>query len=270
MLAQRHTPLLLACLMVLPACTRQVIYSTWSDLHALADRRGGAGQNRPADRLADRQWSIQMCTFRGPDRHRAAATLVKQLGQERLDNLWVGEQEDRVTLMRGRFADPGGGPTRAALEQCRKIRLEGRYPFEDARLVPVADLVAGGNDLKQFASQSLHTALYTLQVEAYDLQVGARYRKVAEGRAGKLRVSGQKAFFYHGPHLSIVTLGLFTRAEAFVSSPLPGGGVTEVYAPAVRQLQRKYPYNLMNGRTLVEKAHGQKVRDQPSFLVRVP
>jgi hypothetical protein len=62
----------------------------------------------------------------------------------------------------------------------------------------------------------------------------------------------------------VVTVGLFDESDMTLRD-----GAT-AYSPRVKELQRRFPYNLVNGRTLVEKrSDGTKIRDQPSFLVRV-
>jgi len=140
--------------------------------------------------------------------------------------------------------------------------LDGRRAFAKADLVPIASAgtgVAGPHDLRQYHNR------YSLQVEVYDEQIGSDYPKVAEERVQIHRKAGEQAFFYHGPFRSMVTIGLFTYKQAFVLR-----GTSDRYSPVVLKLQDRFPLNLYNGHTAVEKKDGEKLRDQTSFLVRIP
>jgi hypothetical protein len=61
----------------------------------------------------------------------------------------------------------------------------------------------------------------------------------------------------------MVTIGLFTDAD------LISDGATQTYGPKIRELQQKFPYNLGNGLTIVQKLAGKTLGQQPSFLVRL-
>jgi hypothetical protein len=90
--------------------------------------------------------------------------------------------------------------------------------------------------------------------------------------AARLRADGDQAYFYHGPNRSLVTVGLFTEQDFGVEQqPAPDGGVLFIptYGQRVRELQKKFSYNLGNGRTIIEKSGDKKLGEQPSFLVRV-
>ena len=108
-----------------------------------------------------------------------------------------------------------------------------------------------------------HPGAYTLQIGFYDEQFGDQFRQAAQEAAQVLRNDGHEAYFYHGPHRSMVTVGLFTEND-FVQD-----GVQSVYGPRIRELQQKHPYNLGNGRTLIQKVAGENLGEQPSFIVRV-
>ncbi len=109
-----------------------------------------------------------------------------------------------------------------------------------------------------------HSGMYTLQIGYYDDAFGPNFRNAAVKAAQTLREEGDPAYFYHGPHRSMVTVGLFTDDD------LVQQGFQRVYGPNVKTLQEKYPYNLGNGRTVVERINGEIVGEQSSFLVRIP
>ena len=87
--------------------------------------------------------------------------------------------------------------------------------------------------------------------------------KAAEKAAAQLRTQGEDAYFYHGPKRSLVTIGLFNDSDINVVN----GSV--VYSPRVKEVQKRFPYNLGNGVTVVEKVEGKKIREQPSVIVKV-
>ncbi len=247
------------------ACVEErVVYSSWSTLEEMAD------ESRPMDppdgerrkpRTRDRQWAVLITSLDGPGHHLAAADLVTRLRREgRLTDVWARELDQQTMIYKGSYGDPTHRTALNAQRQVRMIKIGGQRPFSDAQLVPV---VGGGNvaaspfDLRQYTDH------YSLQIEVYDGDVEA-HRDVAEQRAQTLRDDGNSTFYYHGPHRSMVTVGLFTRDEAFVLE-----GQTDVYAPVVRDLQRRHPRNLHNGHVVIEKKNGRAVREQSSFLVYI-
>lgn len=259
---------LLGLAVVAAGCTEQrVVYNSWATLEEMADETGprtdrdAGNPQAPRDPRADKRWTVLITSVEGPNHRNEAAELVMRLRREaRATDLWVREGEQQTFVYKGAYREPTGRVAVNARRQVRMIKLGGKRPFARAQIVPVAsgDTVATNPfDLRQFPGY------YSLQIEVYDDGVEAQ-RDVAEARAHALRDEGNSAFFYHGPHRSMVTVGLFTRDEAFVLQ-----GTTDVYAPSVRDLQSRHPRNLHNGATVVEKENGQAVREQPSFLVYV-
>ena len=124
-------------------------------------------------------------------------------------------------------------------------------------------------DLYQFAGDDL----MTLQIGYYDEQYGEDFREAAELAAKELREQGDQAFYYHGPNRSLLTVGLFGQ-EDLVQHTTPGQDgrifVQTQYSQRVVELQKKYPHNLGNGLTLLQKQGGKDIGAQLSSLVRVP
>jgi len=108
-----------------------------------------------------------------------------------------------------------------------------------------------------------HAGMFSLQIGFYDDRFGQGYRRAAEEAAAVLREQGHEAYFYHGPHRSMLTVGLFAEGD-FVQR-----NQRQAYGPRIIAVQETFPHNLGNGRTLVEKAKDGSTREQPSFLVRV-
>ena len=84
--------------------------------------------------------------------------------------------------------------------------------------------------------------------------------------AAALREDGDRAFYYHGPHRSMVTVGLFTFDDDFIQE-----GKQRAYGPGIEELREKYPYNLVNGITVIQRnKDGETIGEQQSLIVRVP
>jgi len=242
----------------------QVVYNSWSLLEEMADEpaltESDTSRQRQRRQRA-KQWAVLIASIDGSGHRQAAADLVARLRREsRLTDVWARELEQQTLVFKGGYRDPTGRTALNAQRQVRMIKIDNARPFASAQLVPV---VGGGNiaanpfDLRQFAGH------YSLQVEVYDDGVEG-HRDVAEQRTQSLREQGDNAFYYHGPHRSMVTIGLFTHDEAFVLK-----GNIDAYTPAIHDLQKRHPRNLHNGHTVIEKENGRQVREQPSFLVHI-
>ena len=243
----------------------RVVKDGWAPLRAL----GGASSPSPSKanrtphgRLADRSsWAILIASFEGDRRQRQAERLIKRLRQEaHLPDLWLENGPDQTHVYRGRYSDPGGVDATEALRQTRMVQLGDTRPYTSASLIPLGPQARGGADPLDLRR---HTGMLSLQIGFYDDAFGRGYREAAQEAARELRAQGEEAYYYRGPHRSMVTIGLFTEDD-FVQQ-----GVQSVYGPRIKELQARFPYNLGNGRTLIEKIQGKHVGEQPSFLVRV-
>jgi hypothetical protein len=104
---------------------------------------------------------------------------------------------------------------------------------------------------------------YSLQVAHFDDPTNEALRKKqAEAYTKELRSKGAEAYFYHGPTMSVVTVGSFKDAVMRVGSvtrradgsrrlnvPSPATR----YSPEVEKMQAKYPYHMHNGRPIYYK-----------------
>ncbi len=107
---------------------------------------------------------------------------------------------------------------------------------------------------------------YTLQVGYYDANFGNDFRQAAEKAAKVLRDDGQQAYYYHGPNVSLVTIGVF-GADAVATDPNSG---QTVYGAEVIELRTQFPHHMANGREVIQyMPNGTKVREG-SRLVRIP
>lgn len=252
---------------LLAACemeTRVVKEAWWNDLPADAapaedSRRGAAAHGT---------WTIPLDRFTGNDRQGEAQSLVRQL---RASELWVEDVDGVATVYRGRYHDPSSDEARIALQKTRRIELDGERPFNDARLTHLSSDGRGRasdpHDLRQYVGY------YTLQIGYYDADFGKDFRDAAEEAVEALRADEHEAYYYHGPHRSLVAVGLFQYPEAFITAANPTGSkrsTVDAYSPRVRELQKAFPHNLGNGRTLIDyNKEGERLGERASFLVRV-
>ena len=251
-------------LLTLGCTTTRVVHDGWGFMRQLADpssEREKRGDRKPLS-VAETGWAILIQTFRGPDRHDQAQDLMRRLLREaHIPDLWVKHEAGLTHVYRSRYETAAEASAQADLQHIRTVRLRGDQTFAHAHFVPLGPESRNTNDPLNLRQ---HTGLYTLQIGYYDDQFGPDFRQAAETASRNLRSDEIEAFFYHGRHRSLVTVGLFGE-EAFVRA-----GPVRVYSPQVKALQKQFPYNLGNGRTLIEKEGGKKIGEQPSFLVRVP
>ena len=268
----------------------RVVGSSWDRLAArMADRGlmvaiGDPDGARKAKResLYDRQgvaekpgWAILVKTFEGRKRAKDAEQFIEKLQQEtNMPDLWSKEHKRTVYVYRGRYFDSEGFAARDELRQTRITQFEGERPFQKVELARVVQKrveLGKSGDVEVTAEMNLQRYVdqnfYSLQVGVYNDAFGKDYRRQAERCAGILRADGHKAFFFHKQYRSMVTVGLFTRGEAFVQVQI-GGHLEDAYSPAVRELRETHRYNLLNGRTIIEKSGAKRIGEQPSFLVR--
>lgn len=209
-------------------------------------------------------WAIQLATFSGNHKLNAAKRLVDYLKEHTtIKDAWVYPQGSDALVMQGRFTEADSPAIQAQLHEVRQMVIEDAKRFEKAQVVAygkMAEADVQPSDLAQFAG----IQGYTLQVAFFDKAGGPQFREAAEAYCRQLRKKNEQAFYYHGPNRSMVTIGLFTDAD------WEGTGVSKHYGPKIRELQERYPNNLGNGSTIVEKENGQIIGDQPSVLVHLP
>lgn len=261
--------LLAAMLPALSGCMEtHVVHDGWAGLRRLADQSNPKKSNDHSRAVATRQtWAIPLGQFKGTDAKAKADALTGQLHQQTaLGDLWERNSNGEITLYCGHFMDPLSPAAKKALAAARAATIDGNQPFASVALVPMNDAASYYSDpfnLKRYPGY------YTLQIGYYDKHFGSSFRQAAEEAVQTLRKDGVEAYYYHGPFLSMITVGLFTHDQAFVKIQEHTGATIDAYAPAVEALQKKYPYNLGNGRTLIEKHNGKSLGAQPSSLVQV-
>lgn len=222
------------------------------------------GPNSEPDRGTG--WAISLRSFTSPG-HQAEAQAEAQRLREQL-----GRRDIRVralpsgsAVVAGAFREPGTRAAQDELTNFRAMTIGGVRPFASAFLVPEAtkrDLgLLPEYDLLQARTRAPN-AVYTLQVGVYESPDRSEAKRAAEQMAMTLRGEGEQAYYYHGRHRSMVTIGAFDESdydERFGAR-----------SPVIMELQRRYPHNLVNGRTLMVSQPGNDAVAQSSWLVRIP
>lgn len=221
-------------------------------------------------------WSIVLFTTTNADEARDALHIAKT--HAGLGSAFAEVRGKAIVVAFGDYPSAMDARAREDVERIRAVKVGDGFPFQRASVAPPPlERLQGSapefNLANVKSTPGLGWALYTLQIGAYahiDNRAPtpselAAFRKAAEAAAIQLRREGEEAFYYHGPHRSSVTVGLFGEKDYDVRSP----GVGD--SPALRALRRKYPYNLVNGATYKVKLPGQtESREQPSRVVVVP
>lgn len=261
----------LLCATLATGCTyRRVIHDDMDTWRAMATKNQATSDSpiTTPDFHAQSQrggWTIELARFSGTHRFASAQRLVQFLKDKTaLADAWVHDTGSECIVMRGRFPAADAPGADALLHETRELAIDDTKRFEKARLIPwgsaAADAAEQPADLAQFAGMQG----YTLQIAFFDKAGGKSFREAAETYCRQLREKGEQAYFYHGPNRSMVTLGLFTDAD------WQGQGIQKHYGPRIRELQERFPHNLGNGATIVERVNGQLIGDQPSVLVHLP
>lgn len=214
-------------------------------------------------------WSIGLMVFADAERRQRAIEARDQLRSASpvLADAFVADRGDRTVVLIGGFPSPSSREALELLDRVRGLRVQGEQPFRTAFFVPPIGGRLGDLDLRN--ARRDYNATYTLQVGAYGRADATpvtdrelrEIRESAEEAARRLRREGELAFYYHGPSLSMVTVGAFGERDIELGS-------LELVA-----LRERFPHNLLNGRGIRQRVMtetGQEWVMQPSFPVEIP
>jgi len=248
----------------------RVVGSSLDGLRAIADpkpvRVDAAAGGRGGDTGIASSYSIRVGEYVGVGRSASARAALDEVEKTTgLTGGWMRDTGRSVTAFLGRYSEPNGKVATQALEL---VRNSGIDQAARASLVPIAP---GQTVVTDPLDAKGHPGMYSLQVAVYDADFPTSFRSAAERAARALREQGEEAFYYHGPHRSMVLIGLFTRELDFSSRTGPLGEQVEVYGPRIVELREDYPYNLLNGRRrhLIEQDDGPDAMPLESFVVRI-
>lgn len=226
-------------------------------------------------------WTIVIAAFTTdtPEQSRegqAQAALSRVRGVEGLDDAFITTRGQSFMVAFGKYDSPDSPKAKSDLQRIRAIQIDGQRPFSSSFLIPPPTAALAGStpelDLLNVRRMYGPQAKYTLQVGRYareDFQPASpserkEFRKLAEEAAAKLRKDGEQAFYFHGETMSLVTVGLFSDAD-LPRKDRPASAL-------LRDLQTRFPHNLLNGAGVRIRRAGEKGEGQlaPSVVVATP
>lgn len=235
------------------------------------------GAKRDEHDASRAHWVIVLAAFRGDDRAKVAAEMLKQVQSRGVPTAYTTERGPAVLIALGQFKDPTSREAQDELARVRAIEIDRVRPFALAFFSPPDTGAALGGrpqyNLLKAHEQFGEQARFSLQVAAYgpaDLQnprpgEDAQARDDAEKAAAILRAEGELAFYYHGPNYSMVTIGVWDESSfGDRDDPMDDD-------PTLKATQKRFPYSLYNGGGVrVTSTRTGKAALQRSMLVKIP
>ncbi len=211
-------------------------------------------------------WGILLRHYPGAQAEARARADLERVGElVGRSDLRVSQQRSGAAILLGDYPSADDPRARADLEAVQAITAGGERtrPFARAFLAPPSTIGAGGRPEYDLAnvrsSRAAVSAAYTLQVGVYQSDDRREAMEAAEEAVVALRAAGEEAFYFHAPARSLVTIGIFGDSEY---DPRSGA-----YSPRIAELQKRHPYNLVNGRPYRDKGRATWTN---SALVEVP
>lgn len=252
---------------------KRVITPAFGDLQAIADDQGGGrGRRGLGDGMPGRGpqvgFAILLAEFEGGTHQKKAQRLSQRLVIEALmKDVWVQTDESRSRVLRGHYPAPDVDAAVHDLQEVRAAIINGSSPYQDAGMIAL-----GGDGLATSDPFDLrnYPGAYSLQIGFYDRDFGQEFRQAAIDAASVMREEGEQVFFYHGPNMSMVCIGLFDNSDVQQHVQKLSNGdqiIATTYSERVQAYRRKYPYNLGNGNALVGRVDSGADAPLQSFLV---
>jgi hypothetical protein len=256
--------LILTFLAALPlvACVEERVVSTSFGVIKPPKEEDEAPKLSGGDAGAQGGYAIALDRTQGPQARALAESKLAQIaGQSGARDLWLLDDGPATIIFYGHYQSPDDPAARQDLVRWRQLINSGRVAASAALLVPVAVIPKGGNPEIDLRNQHGKGA-YSLQVATFENTL-PDFRKKAEQAAATLRRAGHDAYYFHGPNISAVTVGLFAESEV---RHTPQGQVFSQRITATRGL---FPNNVINALTPPPRQPGQ-LPLQPSILVKIP
>ncbi len=230
----------------------------------------------PTDSPSPGGWTIILALFKGDGAAAAARQTLTQVQTEgRLPEAYIQERGPAYVICHGSFASEDDPATQTELRRLKSLQIAGGTPYASVYLAPPLDAgnrVKGEFDLRTAKRVFGNDALYTLQVGFYgredvrhlSAEEKSTIQAAAEQAAADLRRQGELAFYYHGTHRSMVTVGVFGPDDFNPLSPTNE-------SRRLSDVRRRHPLNLYNGAGYTGKTPGMReAKLVPSALVAVP
>ncbi len=221
-------------------------------------------------------WAIAVDQFDGSGHQGRAEQRARQFAhQTGLSGFHAVDAGARSMVYFGRYTSPRSTEAQRDLGRLRQLQARGRFQPRSIIMGPMVQPVSSPSGTATNVSSAWDLArvdqegaIYTLQVASFNSDFEGDRRSSAEQLAGEYRRAGNKAFYYHGPRESLVTIELFGHAAVELVQAGPDKGQT-VYHPYIRDtLQAEYPHMHVNGEKV--PIPGNPGEFVPTFLVRVP
>jgi hypothetical protein len=216
--------------------------------------RPAGGDGAPEPPAEKGRLTILLVEYVGPNASADARRIAGELMAQDLPGVFVVEGADEASVCVGRYDTWKDPKAKQMLARVRQVRdRQGRYPFAGVMLMPVPESAPPNPWPLQKAAGT-----YSLHVASWEA-VGRKAR--AQDYAARLRQRGHEAYVYHGPRLSMVTLGAFGD-EVFADPREVGrpGATPKIIGREVLALQKAFPTMVLEG----------EPTPLPTTLIRVP
>ncbi len=213
-------------------------------------------------------WSIVLESHSGAGAMaRAQSRLSAVSSDSGRSDAFVRATSRGAAIVAGAYGGPEAAEARADLALVRGRLVDGNLAFSQAFFAPPREAVDPGQvpEVNLLSARQVfgRGKEYTLQIGFYQSKKSDDAKRAAEQAALQLRREGELAFYYHGPTMSVVTVGVFGDGD-FDQGLRPKNA-------AILALQERYPLNLHNGEfPVIEKRSGLPDVRQPSQLVKIP
>lgn len=242
---------------------------------------GSDSEEASAEGTTEGKWTILLLHLKGTAQEAATQAVLRSVRATGVPEAYLETRGENVLVVVGKYESPTSSDAKAMLKRVKELQIDNQRPYMAAHMLPPEARALKGSmpewDLRNARAKYGKNAEYTLQINIYTVPGGGsvsaadlrQFQKAAEDAVKALRKDGTDAFYYHDQTGSTVTVGLFSQDDLDSGFSLkPGAG------QAVRDLQKKFPYAMVNGRTVKEKsvdAQGKPAESlRPSFVVRVP
>lgn len=226
------------------------------------------------------KWTIMLLHLKGSAQDPAINAVLRSVKANGVPEAFLETRGETALIVVGKYDSPASSDAQAMLKRVKEIVIDGQRPYMAAHMLPPPAQTLKGTvpewDLRNAKAKYGKNAEFTLQVNIYTNPSGRasaselkEFQRAAEDAVRTLRKENAEAFYYHDQAGSTVTVGLFSQDELDSGFSLkPGAG------SGVRELQKKFPYAMVNGAGVKDKsidAQGKPVESmRPSFIVRVP
>lgn len=206
----------------------------------------------------ERKLTIVLVEYQGPEAGSSATRLLKELTAQGLADAYVVEGDNYASVCVGRYDSWKDPAADAMLKRVRPIRdAQGQFPFAGVLLMPVPEPRPASEWPLEKAN-----GLFTLHVASWE---SPGRMAAAQQYAEDLRSRGYEAYVYHGPRLSMTTIGALGIGifddPSKVGRP---GEKPKITDPKVLDLIKKFPRMRLEGQEAPAEAH------VPTQLVKVP